>query len=100
MSGLRGWFSAILGVGFALVQVQTSQALNKAELKKIAQNITVLIQDFQGSGWGSGVIVRRDGQTYTVLTSRHVVEGEVDLNLRLPDGEVYTVNQQFIRNPQ
>jgi S1-C subfamily serine protease len=98
MSSLRGWSAAILGVGFALVQVQASQALNKAELKKVAQNITVLIQDFQGSGWGSGVIIRRDGQTYTVLTSRHVVEGEATLNLKLPDGKVYPVAEQFIRS--
>jgi S1-C subfamily serine protease len=96
MNGFRGWSAAILGVGFAFVQVQASQAVNRAELKKIAQDVTVLIQDFQGSGWGSGVIIRRDGQTYTVLTSRHVVENEVALNLKLPDGWVYTVNQQFI----
>ena len=97
MNVYRGWSTAILGAGLALLQVQNSQALNKAEVRKIAQSITVLIQDSQNSEWGSGVIVRRDNQTYTVLTARHVMEGEVSFNLKLPDGEIYPVNQKFVR---
>ena len=41
-------------------------------LEILAKKITVKIQSSSGS-WGSGVIVRRDGNTYTVLTSAHVV---------------------------
>ena len=41
-------------------------------LEEKAKKITVKIQSSSGA-WGSGVIVKRDGNTYTVLTSAHVV---------------------------
>lgn len=41
---------------------------------KVATQTTVLI-DGQGSGTGSGVIISRNGNTYYILTARHVVEG-------------------------
>ena len=42
------------------------------ELETLAKKITVKIQSSSGS-WGSGVIVKRNGNIYTVLTSAHVV---------------------------
>jgi tetratricopeptide (TPR) repeat protein len=97
MSCCRGWSAAILGIGFGLVQVQASQALSQVEIKNIAQSITVLIRNSQDSAWGSGVIVRRDRQVYTVLTARHVIEGETTLKLILPDGEVYSIKENSVR---
>jgi serine protease Do len=40
---------------------------------KVATQTTVLI-DGQGGGSGSGVIISRNGNTYSVLTAKHVVE--------------------------
>ena len=51
----------------------TSELTGKLKaLEETAQKITVKIQSSSGA-WGSGVIVKRDGNTYTVLTSAHVV---------------------------
>jgi tetratricopeptide (TPR) repeat protein len=97
MRHYSGCSAAILGVGFAFIQVQTSQALSHVEIKNIAQSITVLIQNSQDLTWGSGVIIRRDAQVYTVLTARHVIEGETALKLTLPDGEIYSVKEKLVR---
>jgi tetratricopeptide (TPR) repeat protein len=97
MSHYSGCSAAILGIGFALIQVQTSQALSHVEIRNIAQSITVLIQNVQDSAWGSGVIIRRDNQVYTVLTARHAIEGGTALKLTLPDGEIYSVKENSIR---
>jgi Trypsin-like peptidase domain/TPR repeat/Tetratricopeptide repeat len=97
MSYYSGYSAAILGIGFALIQVHNSQALSPIEIKKIAQSITILIQNTHDSSWGAGVIIRRDHQTYTVLTARHVIEGETALKLTLPDGKIYAVEEQSIR---
>jgi tetratricopeptide (TPR) repeat protein len=96
MSHYSGLSAAILGIGL-FIQVQTSQALSPVEIKNIAQSITVLIQNAQDSAWGSGVIIRRDNQIYTVLTARHAIEGETALKLTLPGGEIYSVKEKSIR---
>jgi spore coat protein CotH len=63
MNYYRGFSAAaILGIGVALGQVQTVQAISKAEISKTAQNITVMIQDAQNpKRSGSGVIIKRSG---------------------------------------
>jgi Flp pilus assembly protein TadD len=89
----------ILGVGVALAQIHTTQALARVEMIKTAQNISVLIQGVQNSdNWGSGVIIRRNRQAYTVLTSRHVTEAAKEFKVIASDGKVYPVNQESIRS--
>jgi len=65
--------AALLGVAatFALVQPQIAVGLSPEEVGKIAQEITVRID---GLGDGSGAIVGKEGDTYTVLTNCHVIE--------------------------
>jgi hypothetical protein len=51
--------AAILGAGVALVQIQTAQALTKVEVSKVAQSITVMIQNDQTPQMpGSGIIIK------------------------------------------
>lgn len=58
------------------------------QLKKIAQLITVKI--FSGSGWGSGILIKRKGNLYTVLTNQHILTpSDPPYRLQTPDGEVY-----------
>jgi S1-C subfamily serine protease len=67
--------AAILGVGVALVQMQPAQSLTKVEVSKVAQGVTVMIQNAQNpQDTGSGFIIKREGETYTVLTAQHVVK--------------------------
>ncbi|MGR3277480.1 trypsin-like peptidase domain-containing protein [Acaryochloris marina NIES-2412] len=48
----------------------SAQALNSAEVSAIAESITVRID---GQNAGSGVIIKRQNDVYTVLTAAHVV---------------------------
>ena len=69
-------FSQGLGVilgttTLALVQYQSVSALTPLQVNDIAKQITVMIGGLDGKG--SGVIIDKNGNTYTVLTANHVV---------------------------
>jgi tetratricopeptide (TPR) repeat protein len=90
--------AAILGVGFALVQIQPAQALTKVEVSKVAQSVTVMIQNAQNpQETGSGVIIKREGETYTVLTAHHVVPQVSDFKVLTPDKKFYPIIQSSIQ---
>ncbi|MCC5638312.1 serine protease [Nostoc sp. CHAB 5844] len=60
-------------------------------LSQQARSITVKVisQDFLGSG----ILLRRNGQTYTVLTNAHVIQaGDPPYRVQTPDGRIYTAN--------
>ena len=65
--------AALLGTAtlITLVQLQPAAALSAVEVGKTAKSITVLIEG-QGAP-GSGTIIARKGNTYSVLTAKHVV---------------------------
>ncbi|MFO5529161.1 MAG: serine protease, partial [Cuspidothrix sp.] len=70
-------FSQGLGVilgttTLALVQYQPVSALTAEQVNDIAKPITVMIGGLDGKG--SGVIIAKNGNTYTVLTANHVVK--------------------------
>ena len=70
-------FSQGLGVilgttTLALVQYQPVSALTSVQVNDIAKPITVMIGGLDGKG--SGVIIDKNGNTYTVLTANHVVK--------------------------
>jgi len=46
-------------------------------------------QTFQQSALGSGIIVRRSGDTYYVLTNNHVVKDATNISVRLYDQQVF-----------
>jgi Do/DeqQ family serine protease len=46
-------------------------------------------QTFRQSALGSGIIVRRSGDTYYVLTNNHVVKSATDISVRLSDQKVF-----------
>jgi serine protease Do len=64
------------------------------EIKKIAKDITVLID---GQLPGSGVIIDKQGNTYTVLTAKHVVATEDQYEVVTPDNNRYKVNNSTIQ---
>ncbi|MCG9889945.1 MAG: tetratricopeptide repeat protein [Thermosynechococcaceae cyanobacterium MS004] len=90
--------AAILGIGVALVQVLPAQSLTKVEVSKIAQGITVMIQSAQNPrNSGSGIIIKRDGETYTVLTSYHVVQNSPAYRVLTPDKKQHPIIQGSIQ---
>jgi Do/DeqQ family serine protease len=46
-------------------------------------------REFRSQGMGSGIVVRKTGGTYYVLTNNHVVEGATEISLVSVDGTEY-----------
>jgi serine protease Do len=68
---------AAIASAIVIVQPLKATALTGQEVNDIAREITVLItsKDAQGNiSNGSGVIISRNGNTYYVLTAKHVVQ--------------------------
>ncbi|MBS3027817.1 MAG: GUN4 domain-containing protein [Dolichospermum sp. DET50] len=91
-------FSQGLGVilgttTLALVQYQPVSALTSVQVNDIAKQITVMIGGLDGKG--SGVIIAKDGNTYTVLTANHVVKkaGYGIYELITHDGQKYPMEK-------
>ncbi|WP_290601590.1 GUN4 domain-containing protein [Anabaena sp. AL93] len=92
-------FSQGLGVilgttTLALVQYQSVFALTSVQVNDIAKPITVMIGGLDGKG--SGVIIAKNGNTYTVLTANHVVKkaGYGIYELITHDGQKYQMENK------
>ena len=86
---------ALIGVSIAQ-QTQVAVALSAPEVSKIAQEITVQIQS-KKPRYGSGVIIKRVGNTYTVLTTAHVVEIPDKYEIVTPDEKHYPLNYSTVK---
>jgi LysM repeat protein len=78
-------------------EARAQQSLNTEAIARIAQVITVRIE---GATQGSGVLVKRDGNRYTVLTAWHVVSGQrpgEELVIYTPDGRSHALEAGSIR---
>ncbi len=64
---------------------------------KIAKQVTVRI--LTGTGSGSGVVIARKGDTYTVLTCQHVVQGSQGSSYRVLSADGRTHTAQIISTP-
>ncbi|WP_063711964.1 tetratricopeptide repeat-containing S1 family peptidase [Kamptonema formosum] len=101
--------AALIGAAIVIVQPQVAAAFNPDEAKEIAKEITVLIPETLADGKeanGSGSIIAREGNTYTVLTAYHVVckdqndqcqKPRNQLRAVTPDGEEYPLNFSTVR---
>jgi Trypsin-like peptidase domain len=88
---LGGRFPIILlGATLTIIQPLVAAALKPDEIYPIAQQITVKID---GANTGSGVIIERQGNTYTVVTNRHVVQEAGSYTVQTYDGKSYQANQ-------
>ena len=91
----------LLGVavstGTLLVSQTPAQAQSAEAVARVAQAITVRIES---ATQGSGVLVKREGNRYTVLTAWHVVSGHrpgEELDIYTPDGQRHSVVQGSIK---
>ncbi|MBC6429452.1 tetratricopeptide repeat protein [Nostoc sp. HG1] len=83
-----GLSSALIGVSMVLVQSQVALGLSASAIEKIARDITVRIVNTQNSNdSGSGIIIKRSENTYTVLTAYHVVKSGQKYKILTPDGQ-------------
>lgn len=72
-------------------------ATNNSEVAEIANTISVRIE---GATQGSGVLVKRKGNQYTILTSWHVISGTKkgeELDIYTSDGERHQYQQGSIK---
>ncbi|UBF26213.1 trypsin-like peptidase domain-containing protein [Kovacikia minuta CCNUW1] len=84
---LPGVFAGTATVAIVVSYQQAVSALTFAEVRKIAVPVTVMISS--QTGGGSGVIVARQGSTYTVLTNRHVAEEDTAYRIQTSDNDVH-----------
>ena len=91
-----GLAAAVMGVAAssAIVAPKISYALTPTEVSQLAKQFTVLIE---GTSSGSGAIVRREGNTYYVLTAKQVVEGAGKQAIVTPDGRRYQLDYGTVR---
>ncbi len=81
------------------MQAQQAYASSKGEISKVAQSITVLIQDARNpQNSGSGVIIKREGQSYTVLTAQHVVQSALAFKVMTLDEKPHLVNKDSVQS--
>ncbi|HEY9825049.1 MAG TPA: tetratricopeptide repeat protein [Stenomitos sp.] len=80
-------------VGYPLIAQSSSTLVETVD--RIAQAITVRISSLS-SGYGSGVLVAKQGSTYFVLTAEHVVPKPDSYTILAPDGKSYPVIAQKI----
>jgi lipoprotein NlpI len=89
--------SAIIGTATVITLVQPhkrTMAQSPEQVASTAKQITVLIE---GQNPGSGVLIRREGNTYTVLTARHVVATPDEYDIVTPDGQKHKLNYKTVK---
>ncbi len=84
-----------IGATIALVQPNVAVAKSSVEIAETAKAITVLISE--PNSVGSGVILQRQGDIYTVLTAAHVVKNTASYKITTPDDRSYQAISSSIR---
>ncbi len=81
-------------VAVVSIQAQAAVALSIPEINQVAKSITVQID---GPEHGSGVIVKRNGNTYIVLTAAHVVKASGRYTITALNGNKASVDSSTIK---
>ena len=76
------------------MKLKNPAVLESEKINNIAKQITVKIE---GKKKGTGIIVKKEGNTYTVLTNNHVMQDEGKYTLITPNGKTYNFNSSDIR---
>jgi tetratricopeptide (TPR) repeat protein len=91
---MKTWL-ATCGIIAPLIIVLPAVAISPPEVSKIAKSVTVAIRTPDDRG--SGAIIDRNGNTYTVLTAAHVVKKTgSQYTIELSDGQQYPVSARQI----
>ncbi|MEK0181955.1 tetratricopeptide repeat protein [Microcoleus anatoxicus] len=88
---------ALIGTIATIVIAQPTAvfAISADAVGKIAKSITVLIDS---KNPGSGIIIKRNGNTYTVLTARHVFkDAQAKYEIVTPDDKRYLLNYSSVK---
>jgi len=88
--------TAIIGLSIAFLQPPAAKAIcSNDQVDATAEKITVLIDSPEP---GSGVIIKKEGNTYTVLTANHVVKNQnFKYAIVTPNKQRYPLNYQTVK---
>ncbi|MBW4496618.1 MAG: trypsin-like peptidase domain-containing protein [Oscillatoria princeps RMCB-10] len=88
--------AALLGAAIALVQptVAVPQTPGEEAIAGIAKEVTAVVN---GQNPGSGAIISRQGNTYYVLTAKHVVATPDQYEILTSDGEKHTLDYSTVK---
>lgn len=86
--------AAIVAVQPQIAIPQEQQALNDKAIGDMARDVTVLIN---GQNPGSGVIIAKQGNTYYVLTAKHVVATQDEYEVFTSDAAKYPINYATVK---
>jgi carboxyl-terminal processing protease len=71
-----------------------TNAVSETDVYQIAKTSTVRID---GQNPGSGVVIGKAGQTYYVLTAKHVVATPDEYTIQMADGKNYPINYSLVK---
>jgi S1-C subfamily serine protease len=85
-----------VSTGVACWRSPSAMALSAVEVAKIAKSVTVSIDSLNSVG--SGVVIKKEGSTYIVLTAAHVVRNrQQEFKITTPDGKNYPLSVTNIK---
>ncbi len=91
---LLGALTGSAAVAVAISQtVMVASAKTTQEVAQIATQVTVRINPAGQSGGGSGVIISKKGNSYTVLTANHVVQNNMLYSIVTSSGKSYSATK-------
>ncbi len=110
MSHIAWWLAGMLGVVNLIPQMgvmpntsqvaegsRTTLAAKPVAVGKVAKAISVQIETVGTKNSGSGTILQKQGDIYTVLTAAHVLRKGKSFQLTTPDGKIYRSIDRSIR---
>jgi hypothetical protein len=71
---------------------QSLEPLSLSQIRDRARSITVKV--IAGQGGGSGILIQKQGNSYTVLTNAHVLRAGTPYRIQTPDGKIYPANER------
>jgi tetratricopeptide (TPR) repeat protein len=72
-----------------ILMQNVASAKSAAQVAEIATAITIEIKTVNSDKCGSGILLQRQGDIYTVLTAAHVVSGDSTFTMKTVDGIVH-----------
>jgi Flp pilus assembly protein TadD len=95
------WWLTGLWVGTNVVLIQQAVvAKSPQEVARVAKTITVAIKTVGTANVGSGILLQRQGNVYTVLTAGHVVnQPQAVFTIKTVDGQVHQAIAGSVRLP-
>jgi S1-C subfamily serine protease len=84
----------IVGTAASIAPLLPAIAL---EPEQIATRVSKFVVRIDGAGGGTGFIVRKNGDRYTVLTNEHVIRSAANYTISTSDGRRYQIDSSQIR---